>query len=217
MRQQKPDSVTEKLSYAGPALLSRPRLQIRFHPWITCAPYASQTIYALPDRYSQWFTSLDVSSLTSDGSGSLLLFDTSFSPSLPVSLHIGDIDLDGFPDLVPILVHKDGSRRPHALVSNACSPAANGCSSSSGRTFSVLSKGTRALEQITDARGVSFLDIDEDVSSHYILRLLCAAFDLDYCDRGRGISWYSGRENNLENMSASSRTIFSMMRFSSKR
>lgn len=83
-------------------------------------------------------------------------------------MRIGDIDLDGFPDLVPIVVHQDGSVTPHVLMSHPCSSGANGCTSSSGRTFSVLSKDTDALSKITDARGVAFLDIDEDVRTSFI-------------------------------------------------
>ncbi|KAF8319364.1 hypothetical protein DL93DRAFT_2124690 [Clavulina sp. PMI_390] len=111
------------------------------------------------------FTSIDVSSLFKDGTDSLLLFDTTFSSSLPIPLKVGDIDLDGFPDLVPIVVRPDGSMTPFVLLSHSCgSSHADGCTSSAGRTFKVLSTGTSALTSISDARSVAFLDIDEDGS-----------------------------------------------------
>lgn len=182
---------------------------------VRCALFLSA--YTSSDRCSQWFTSLDISSLSADATNSLLLFDTSFSPSLPVPLRIGDIDLDGFPDLVPIVVHKDGSRTPRVLVSHPCSPGVKGCSSSFGRTFGIQTKNTGALDKITDARGISFLDIDEDVSKQFTFQLACVPLDPEYCDRGHGISWCNGRENNLDNASVSSRTTSSMTRSSSKR
>lgn len=110
---------------------------------------------------------MKISSLFTDGSDSLLLYDTTTSAteSIPVPLRVGDIDLDGFPDIVPIVVHKDNARTPHVLISHPCvSSNTNGCSGSAGRTFEVVTKDTHALEKITDAVGVAFLDIDEDVS-----------------------------------------------------
>lgn len=109
---------------------------------------------------------MKISSLFSDGSDSLLVYDTTTSATeaIPVPLRVGDIDLDGFPDIVPIIVHKDNSRTPHVLISHPCASGTNGCSSSAGRTFNVVTKDTHALEKITDAVGVAFLDIDEDVS-----------------------------------------------------
>lgn len=111
----------------------------------------------------------------------MLLFDTTFSSPLPVPLRIGDIDLDGFPDLVPIVVRQDGSVTPYVLLSHPCSTGANGCSGSFGRSFGVLSKDTDALTKIKDARGVAFLDIDEDVrvlayGYGYLRLLICMSF-----------------------------------------
>lgn len=107
---------------------------------------------------------IDIASLFPDGANSLLLFDTTAPTPIPISLRSGDIDLDGFPDLVPIVVHKDGSRTPHVLISEPCSYGhGKDCGSTIGRSFKLLSKNTEALEQITDARGLALVDIDEDV------------------------------------------------------
>lgn len=97
---------------------------------------------------------------------------------MPIPLRVGDIDLDGFPDLVPIVVHKAGSKTPHVLISHPCSSGVDGCSSSSGRTFSVVTKDTHALEKISDAVGVAFLDIDEDVSLYNAERLSSSPHDV---------------------------------------
>lgn len=130
--------------------------------WNTSSAGTDSVLFSSP----QAFTSVKISSLFSDGSDSLLLYDTTTSATeaIPVPLRVGDIDLDGFPDIVPIVVHKDNSRTPHVLISHPCASGTNGCSSSAGRTFNVVTKDTHALEKITDAVGVAFLDIDEDVS-----------------------------------------------------
>lgn len=114
----------------------------------------------------QGHTVLKVSSLFKDGTDSLLLFDPTSLTPLPVSLRLGDMDLDGFPDIVSIVVHKNGAATPHLLLSTPCGSGPAGCGSSIGRSFKVLSRNTEVLEDITDARGVALLDIDEDVHLH---------------------------------------------------
>ena len=111
----------------------------------------------------QGHTTIDVSSLFSDGSNSLLLYDTSVTPPIPIPLRTGDLDLDGFPDLVPLIVQKDNSVTPHILISKPCAGGRNGCHGNAGRTFERMSRGTDALTQIRDARAVALLDLDEDV------------------------------------------------------
>lgn len=97
----------------------------------------------------------------------LLLFDNTYDPPLPVPLHVGDADLDGFPDILLILVTGRGSTRPRTpkLITNVpCAPGVAGCSGKASRGWKAAVKGVDALENVKDARGVAFLDVDEDVS-----------------------------------------------------
>ncbi|KAG8727135.1 hypothetical protein FRC11_013845, partial [Ceratobasidium sp. 423] len=47
---------------------------------------------------------------------SLLLTDTSHNPPLPISLHIGDANLDGFPDILAVTVGEAGVERVPVLL-----------------------------------------------------------------------------------------------------
>lgn len=121
---------------------------------------------------------------------SLLLTDTSHTPPLPISLHIGDANLDGFPDILAVAVGEEGVERVPVLlfsvpgkegpsvsakvlgtepsvqqlfgvggnVTAAASPARH-----HRRFFKSVTHGAEPLAQITDARGVAFVDLDEDV------------------------------------------------------
>ncbi|KAJ1310568.1 hypothetical protein OPQ81_007297 [Rhizoctonia solani] len=120
---------------------------------------------------------------------SLLLTDTSHNPPLPVRLHLGDANLDGFPDILAVAVGEAGIERVPALLYSV--PGKDGPSTSAkvhdgkpsvqqlfgvGRNVSVsaasathhrrffktVKHGTEPLAEITDARGVSFIDLDED-------------------------------------------------------
>lgn len=103
--------------------------------------------------------------------------DTSFTPPIPLPLRIGDTNLDGFPDLLPIMasnprgsqlaISGDADTTPVLLESIKCTKNTPGCSNGAGdagrRTFKVLRKDAADLSGIKDARGVAFLDMDEDV------------------------------------------------------
>jgi integrin alpha FG-GAP repeat containing protein 1 len=105
---------------------------------------------------------------------SLLVQDTTFSPPLPVSLKLGDANLDGFPDMLLITV--SGSHRvPNLLYSVPCGPGVAGCvEHTGGRGWHVADKGVQALSSVSDARSVTFLDMDEDVSALRICLLMCS-------------------------------------------
>jgi integrin alpha FG-GAP repeat containing protein 1 len=90
-------------------------------------------------------------------------------PPLPVSLKVGDANLDGYPDILFIAV--DGSNRvPKLAFSTSCAShngkdivpgcAANGHGK---RGYEVVTKDVEVLEKIKDARSLSFVDMDEDV------------------------------------------------------
>ncbi|EKM81384.1 hypothetical protein AGABI1DRAFT_106101 [Agaricus bisporus var. burnettii JB137-S8] len=107
------------------------------------------------------FVRFPVSSLFRDGhKQSLLVWDTSFDPPIPpVSLRLGDANLDGFPDFLAIFASGD-DRTPYLAYSKHCASGVAGCDSNGpgGRGWEVAT----ALANVKDARGVAFLDMDED-------------------------------------------------------
>lgn len=102
-----------------------------------------------------------------------MVLDTAYDPPLPVPLKIGDLNLDGFVDIVPIVATRppgDGSKlakTPKILGSVACRKGVAGCGSDGKgrRGWSVLGRDNNILEEFQDARGVVLIDIDEDVGS----------------------------------------------------
>ncbi|KAJ8522676.1 hypothetical protein ONZ45_g812 [Pleurotus djamor] len=98
-----------------------------------------------------------------DSSSSLLVLDTSFDPPVPLPIRLGDANLDGFPDLLQVIITRD-HQTPKLLLSVPCSSGLVGCpeNGQGRRSFSVVKKGTESLEAITDAISASFLDMDED-------------------------------------------------------
>ncbi|KAK7449726.1 hypothetical protein VKT23_013201 [Stygiomarasmius scandens] len=97
-------------------------------------------------------------------SPSLLVQDTTFSPAIPLSLKLGDANLDGFPDLF-FIVSTSAGTTPKLVYSVPCGRGVPGCAADGGgkRGWQVVgSKGTESLEAVKDARGVAFIDMDED-------------------------------------------------------
>ena len=140
---------------------------------------------------------------------SLLLTDTSHNPPLPLALRIGDANLDGFPDILAVVVGNPSTNRMPVLLFNVHKSLRASSSSSMNanthrsfeqnsylqrslgldtrismnttgdvlvehsvpdksprRAFRAVKDGAGPLHDITDARGVAFLDLDEDVSFH---------------------------------------------------
>ena len=97
-------------------------------------------------------------------SSSLLVYDTSFTPPLPIPLKLGDADLDGFPDMLAISVQGD-EYTPRLVYSVPCVTGLGGCSNpgAARRGWKMATKGVDILDNIKDARSLSFLDMDEDV------------------------------------------------------
>lgn len=109
---------------------------------------------------------------TSDGgTPQLLVLDTTNDPPLPVPLKVGDLNLDGFVDIVPIIATPSSGDRsklaktPKVLGSVACSKGIPGCGpdGKGRRGWSVLGRDNNVLDECQDARGVVLIDIDEDV------------------------------------------------------
>ncbi|KAG8892085.1 hypothetical protein FRB99_002968 [Tulasnella sp. 403] len=100
----------------------------------------------------------------------LLLFDTTYKPPLPLPLKIGDADLDGFPDLLLLVAHNGGlfgiATTPWLLQSVPCTGRIRKASGSNcpqnRRFYEPVTRHVEPLQEITDARGAAWLDIDED-------------------------------------------------------
>lgn len=113
----------------------------------------------------QAFSHFAISSLLPENS-SLLVTDTTYDPSIPLSIRLGDANLDGFLDFLVISASGD-DRTPYLVYSTPCAPGVVGCNPSDGsgrRGWRVADIGTISLKNVKDARGVTFLDMDEDVS-----------------------------------------------------
>lgn len=105
----------------------------------------------------------------------LLMLDTTYSPPIPIGIKTGDADLDGFPDLLPIIAHNGAlygiATTPWVLQSIPCTDRIKknlGKCPSGRRFFEPVTSHVDPLRAITDARGVAFLDMDEDVRPHTI-------------------------------------------------
>ncbi|KAJ7494497.1 hypothetical protein B0H11DRAFT_2004943 [Mycena galericulata] len=93
---------------------------------------------------------------------SLVVLDTTQVPPLPISLKLGDANLDGFPDLL-VIIAAGQDHIPKMLFSVPCGSGVVGCVNGSGkRGWGVPTKGTEILDTVKDARSMSFLDMDED-------------------------------------------------------
>jgi integrin alpha FG-GAP repeat containing protein 1 len=93
--------------------------------------------------------------------------DTSFGPSsLPLPARTGDINLDGFADLM--LIRADTGRNglqftPTILMNVPCGEkGASVCERGGRRAWKIVRQGADGLEMIKDARGAAFVDVDED-------------------------------------------------------
>ncbi|KAF8590510.1 hypothetical protein K439DRAFT_1381934 [Ramaria rubella] len=119
------------------------------------------------------FVRIDLTSIF-PSSPYLLMTDTTHIPPLPLSIRVGDLSLDGFPDLIPIVasaphggilgVGASVDRTPRLLTSVPCARGLPGCgpNGQGRRGFKLTNSGAEALQHIVDARGVTVLDLDED-------------------------------------------------------
>ncbi|KAI0029329.1 hypothetical protein K488DRAFT_56617 [Vararia minispora EC-137] len=106
----------------------------------------------------------DILSKTPSGrTPSLLVMDTTFSPSIPVPPRLGDMNLDGFPDLIFIAgTTQDRLRTVSIVLSERCGKGTVGCANGALYGWREVKKDVNVLAGINDARGVALLDIDED-------------------------------------------------------
>ncbi|KAH9890573.1 hypothetical protein C8Q73DRAFT_793017 [Cubamyces lactineus] len=97
----------------------------------------------------------------------LLVLDTTQNPPIPVPIKLGDVNQDGFPDFLAVVVTGTGSHRPRTpqlVISEPCARGVPGCNQdgSGRRGWHVVKKDVDPLKNIQDARSVAFLDMDED-------------------------------------------------------
>ncbi|EJD46184.1 hypothetical protein AURDEDRAFT_63627 [Auricularia subglabra TFB-10046 SS5] len=111
-------------------------------------PHFAFDLHARPDNKA--LLSIPLADLVGSSSAGLLMRDDSFDPSLPVALKVGDINLDGFPDIVPIVVSTGNKRTPKILLSEG------------GRALELVKDDVEPLDVIEDARSVALIDLDED-------------------------------------------------------
>lgn len=140
---------------------------------LTCRPPDNLCIADPNFKYdfSEGLVRFPVSALFPEGPApSLLVQDTIFSPPIPLSLTLGDANLDGFPDML-IIVSTTQGRTPKLLYSVPCSRGIAGCDQAGHgkRGWQVATKGVESLEAVNDARRISFVDIDEDVGPFFLL------------------------------------------------
>lgn len=97
----------------------------------------------------------------------LVLSDSSFSGTLPISMKLGDYNQDSFPDILVLSApHRDPSEgRPTLLQSVPCSTHVCGdqAAKQGRRMFEPVKEKVNVLESIDDAKLASFVDIDEKV------------------------------------------------------
>ena len=143
--------------------------------------------------------------------------DTTQDPPVPVPIKFGDINQDGFPDLLAIIVTGSGSHRqrmPNLVMSAPCDKGVAGCAGngSGRRGWRAVKKDADPLLKIQDGRSVALLNMDEDVSQGGLkvksqLTVVCTY-------RVLWTSWYSVRGTKERAISSSCRTTFTTMRSS---
>ncbi|KAF0336923.1 integrin alpha N-terminal domain-containing protein [Gigaspora margarita] len=111
---------------------------------------------------SETYSIIDISSELPDD-GTILTTDTTLKGNLPIPIRIGDYNFDGYPDI--LVISSSGSTyRASLFQSELCTPQR--CSSievsSQRRIFTRVTDGASPLNDITDARSATFMDLDED-------------------------------------------------------
>ncbi|KAF9972369.1 hypothetical protein BGZ73_004537 [Actinomortierella ambigua] len=98
----------------------------------------------------------------------LLLTDPNFRGKLPVSVHVGDFNLDSYPDLLIVSAENDGRgnaiSQATLLQSVLCTPET--CLpdevAARRRSFVKVVDGADVLNSVQDVRAAAFFDLDED-------------------------------------------------------
>ncbi|KAG0035603.1 hypothetical protein BGZ81_005581 [Podila clonocystis] len=122
----------------------------------------------------------------------LVLNDPGFKGSLPVSVHVGDYNLDGYPDLLVVSGTPNNIRGPSSatlLQSVLCSANDDNCFPSAiaakRRTFVKVTEGADPLNNAQNVKAAAFFDIDEDGT----LDIMLLRGTTDQQPAGRAISF----------------------------
>jgi integrin alpha FG-GAP repeat containing protein 1 len=87
--------------------------------------------------------------------------DGNFRGKLPIPIHAGDYNLDGYPDLLVTTNERVILLQSILCDSTLCSSSAQ---KAGRRSFSIVSTGADVLSQIPNPTQAAFFDIDEDGS-----------------------------------------------------
>ncbi|PKK80668.1 hypothetical protein RhiirC2_649600 [Rhizophagus irregularis] len=127
-----------------------------------CIPDDSFNFDMTTDASNGGYVILDLQSELPTGED-IVLLDPDFNGILPISLRIGDYNLDGYPDLLVITSNSKGS---HVTLLESILCTNRKCSSSAvasqKRTFIKVNDGAQPLSDIKNAKNAAFLDLDED-------------------------------------------------------
>lgn len=92
--------------------------------------------------------------------------DISFRGKLPVPIHTGDYNLDGYPDLLVTTSERVILLQSILCDTKLCTSSAVGADR---RSFAMVTTGTDILNKIPNPSQAAFFDIDEDVSERCFL------------------------------------------------
>jgi len=122
----------------------------------------------------QSLLSIPLSSILPTSGDPQLLLHVPGEPNIPLPLRPGDFNVDGFPDLLltihnstaaPGVITRKAGHQVRVLENVPCGNGVAGCEGrKSGRGFKVGGgSGWEVLDDIWDASGASWLDVDDDV------------------------------------------------------
>lgn len=92
------------------------------------------------------------------------IIDGNFRGKLPIPIHTGDYNMDGYPDLLVTTSERVILLQSILCDNTLCSPNA---ANAERRTFTVITTGAEDLTSIANPTQATFFDIDEDVSSFF--------------------------------------------------
>lgn len=91
----------------------------------------------------------------------ILTADARFRGKLPVPIHTGDYNLDGYPDLLVTTTERVLLLQSVLCDETLCS---SGATTIGRRSFQIVTAGVQDLSAISNPKQAAFFDIDEDVS-----------------------------------------------------
>jgi integrin alpha FG-GAP repeat containing protein 1 len=135
---------------------------------------SSNCIYLEESTDTQSLLTIPLSSILTTSGDPQLLLHVPGEPNIPLPLRPGDFNVDGFPDLLltihnstaaPGVITRKAGHQVRVLENVPCGNGVAGCEGRrTGRGFEVgRGSGWEVLDDIWDASGASWLDVDDDV------------------------------------------------------